>query len=465
MKQATAKLLLGLLVAGLSACESERPTQPKAEPGEALSGGDTTVFDSSADAYSRSAANIRNEHRDGFFTGNALFRSNWVTAPASTNGIDGLGPTFNARSCSTCHFKDGRGQPPEGHKTFSGLLLRLSVPGTDEHGGPKPESNYGGQFNPLSINGVPGEGEAVVDYTPEDGHFDDGESYTLLVPNYSFPSLNFGAMADDVMISPRVAPSVFGLGLLAALSEETLEGLADPDDDNGDGISGRLNRVWDPKSESLRIGRFGWKANQAGIEQQNTGALLGDIGISSPLHPAQDCPDVQVACHEAITGGDPEVDQQKIDFLVTYTNLLAVPGRRDVDAPDVLAGKAIFADLGCASCHVPKLETGESEDFPELSGQTIHPYTDLLLHDMGEGLADARPDFLADGNEWRTPPLWGLGLSLNVNHHTRLLHDGRARDINEAILWHGGEASPAQAAYKALSRRERTQLLSFLNSL
>jgi CxxC motif-containing protein (DUF1111 family) len=258
---------------------------------------------------------------------------------------------------------------------------------------------------------------------------------------------------------------VFGLGLLAALSEETLAGLADPDDEDGDGISGRLNRVWDPKSNSVQIGRFGWKANQAGLEQQNTGALLGDIGISSPLFPSQDCPPPQSACQAAVTGGDPEIDQEKIDFLVTYTNLLAVPARRDVDQPEVLAGKAIFSELGCASCHIPKLETGELDGFPEVSGQTIRPYTDLLLHDMGEGLADHRPDFLADGREWRTPPLWGMGLSQNVNHHTRLLHDGRARDASEAILWHGGEASAAQAAFKALNERERARLLRFLSSL
>lgn len=450
---------------GLLACDSEAGERLRAEPGEALSGGDTTVFDTSADAYSRPAENISTPNRDGFFTGNAFFKRNWVTAPASTEGTDGLGPTFNARSCSDCHFKDGRGQPPKGSETFSGLLLRLSVPGDGPNGGPNPEPNYGGQFNPLSINGVPSEGDATVSYEEQRGHYDDGTSYALLAPTYSFPSLSFGPMADDVMISPRVAPSVFGLGLLAALSEETLQDLADPDDADGDGISGRLNRVWDPISGTTQIGRFGWKANQAGLEQQNTGALLGDIGISSALFPNQECPPVQTACREAETGGDPEIDQEKIDFLITYTNLLGVPARRDVDDADVLSGKALFSQIGCADCHVPKLETGELEGFPEVSGQTIRPFTDLLLHDMGEELSDGRPDFLADGNEWRTPPLWGMGLSASVNHHTRFLHDGRARDASEAILWHGGEAEKAQAAFKALSARERTQLLRFLDSL
>jgi CxxC motif-containing protein (DUF1111 family) len=447
------------------ACESETGSRLHPEPGEELSGGETTVFDTSADAYSRPAENMRTEHRDGFFTGNAFFKRNWVTAPASTDGTDGLGPTFNARSCSDCHFKDGRGAPPKEHETFSGLLLRLSVAGQGPHGGPNPEPSYGGQFNPLAINGVPSEGEAIVSYAEESGHFDDGTPYTLLAPSYDFPSLGFGPMADDVMISPRVAPSVFGLGLLAALSEETLRDLADPEDEDGDGISGRPNKVWDPKSGTVQIGRFGWKANQAGLEQQNTGALLGDIGISSPLFPAQDCPAPQSACRAAETGGDPEIDQEKIDFLVSYANLLAVPARRDVDDPDVLAGKELFSELGCASCHVPKLETGELAGFPEVSGQTIRPYTDLLLHDMGEGLSDGRPDFLAEGSEWRTPPLWGVGLSQTVNRHTRLLHDGRARDVTEAILWHGGEAKSAQSAFKALNGRARSQLLRFLSSL
>ncbi len=463
MNRARTVLLFTGLACALGACEDAR--ERRAEPGEALAGGETTVFDTSADAYSRSAANLREDHRDRFFTGNAFFKRNWVTAPSSTEGLDGLGPTFNARSCSDCHFKDGRGAPPEGDKGSSGLLLRLSVPGADAHGAPLSEPSYGGQFNPRAINGVPSEGEVIVEYTPEAGSFADGSRYELSVPRYRFAALSFGEMSPDVMISPRVAPSVFGLGLLAALSEETLMNLADPEDEDGDGISGRLNRVWDPKSRSIQIGRFGWKANQAGLEQQTAGALLGDIGISSALFPVQDCPDPQLACREATTGGEPEIDQQKIDALVVYGNLLAVPARRDVDQADVLAGKALFGELGCASCHVPKLETGELDGFPELSGQTIRPYTDLLLHDMGEALADGRPDFLAEGAEWRTPPLWGLGLSATVNRHTRLLHDGRARDVNEAILWHGGEASAAQAAFKALSARERAQLLRFLSSL
>lgn len=453
-----------LLLPLFSAC-SEESSPARPEPGEELSGGATTVTDSSRDAYARPAENLLTEHRSAFFSGNTFFNRNWVMAPASAEGTDGLGPVFNARSCSSCHFKDGRGAPPDADEPFVGLLLRLSVPGEDAHGAPLPEPNYGGQFNHESIAGVPAEGSTRVSYQEQPGAFADGTPYVLAAPTYHFENLSFGPLAEDTLVSPRVAPAVFGLGLLAAVPEATLRSLADPEDQDGDGISGRLNVVWDPKHQAHAVGRFGWKANQAGLEQQNSGALLGDIGISSALFPSQDCPDAQSACRTAETGGEPEIDQQKIDFITGYTHLLAVPARRNVGDQDVLSGKALFAELGCASCHVPTLKTGTFSAFPELENQTIHPYTDLLLHDMGAGLADGRPDFQATGSEWRTPPLWGIGLTEVVNRHTRFLHDGRARDLSEAILWHGGEAEAAQRAYLALSAKQRAKLLAFLGSL
>jgi CxxC motif-containing protein (DUF1111 family) len=457
-----AHLVWGVL--GLLACGSDGPAA-KPDPDEALSGGATSVFDVSRDAFSRAAANLSDANEAAFFAGNAFFKRNWVSAPASTEGFDGLGPTFNARSCSTCHFKDGRGAPPEGDEAFSGLLLRLSVPGETEHGEPVPEPTYGGQFNHQAVPGVEPEGTAQIERTEIRGRYADGTSYTLERPIYVFSALSFGALAADVMVSPRVAPAVFGLGLLEALADSTIEGMADPDDDNGDGISGRANRVWDPLSQSVQLGRFGWKANQSGIEQQNSGALLGDMGLSSPLFPTQECPAPQRACQKAPNGGDPEVEQDKIDVLTAYMRLLAVPARRNVGDREVLRGKALFAEIGCVDCHVDTLRTAELAGFPELSQQTIHAYTDLLLHDMGDELADGRSDFLAAGSEWRTPPLWGIGLVASVNGHTRFLHDGRARDLREAILWHGGEADAARDAFKALSARERDALIAFLNSL
>jgi CxxC motif-containing protein (DUF1111 family) len=451
------------LIALLAACGDDGGAY---EPGEELSGGDTTVFDSGRNAYALSARNLKGERRDRFFVGNAVFNRNWVTAPASTTGLDGLGPTFNAVSCSACHFKDGRGAPPERPgEPFLGLLLRLSLPGQGEHGGPVDEPVYGGQLNHRAILGVPAEGSATVEYEEIPGAYADGTPYSLRRPTYRLADLAFGPIDPRVLISPRTAPFMIGLGLLAAVDEADLLALADEHDADGDGISGRPNQVWDPKAGRTRLGRFGWKANQPGLEQQNAGAFVGDLGITSPLFPAESCPPAQTACAAAPTGGAPELDQDKLDEVTYYAHLLAVPARRDFEDPAVLRGKARFRDAGCAACHVPQLQTGSLDGFPELEGQTIRPFTDLLLHDLGEELADGRPDFLADGREWRTPPLWGLGLVGVVNGHTLLLHDGRARGFAEAILWHGGEAERAREAFRTMGAADRAALLRFLESL
>jgi CxxC motif-containing protein (DUF1111 family) len=300
------------------------------------------------------------------------------------------------------------------------------------------------------------------------GQFADGEAYLLHRPRYQLANLAFGPMAPDVMISPRVATPTFGLGLLQAVSEETVLARADEGDANGDGISGRPNRVWDARAGRAVLGRFGWKANQPTIEQQTAGAFLGDIGITSSLFPAENCPAGQTACSQARSGGTPgapELSDEKLKAMTIYGMGLGVPVRRDWTRADVRQGERLFSELGCAACHAPKLQTGTLEGFPELSGQTIRPFTDLLLHDLGEDLSDGRPDFLASGTEWRTPPLWGLGLLVTVNRHTRLLHDGRARDAKEAILWHGGEAARARDAFKALPKADRVALMAFLDSL
>jgi CxxC motif-containing protein (DUF1111 family) len=304
-----------------------------------------------------------------------------------------------------------------------------------------------------------------VTYTEVPGMFADGSAYSLRSPAYVLEDLAFGPLAADAMMSPRTAQAMIGLGLLEAIDEDTILALADETDTDGDGISGRPNRVWDPKAGAVRLGRFGWKANQAGIEQQTSGAFLGDIGITSPLNPTNNCPPAQTTCAAQIDGGSPEADQETIDQVTYYGRLLAVPARRDVQNGDVLRGKQLFNDVGCASCHTPKLVTGELEGLPEVSQQTIFPYSDMLLHDMGEQLADHRPDFLASGTEWRTAPLWGLGLVRVVNGHTNFLHDGRARDVSEAILWHGGEAADARDAYREMDSKERASLVRFVESL
>lgn len=478
MKTRALALLSLSLVAGTPACSGGNAASATNAPADsgaagapaddslARSGGDGTTFTVGQNAFSQAAENLVGARRDAFFDGNSIFNRNWTTAPASTSATDGLGPTFNARSCSSCHFKDGRGRPPlSADEKMSSMLIRLSVPGTDEHGGPKPEPTYGGQLNPLGILGVPGEGDPRVVTALKAGHYPDGTDYELAVPSYELRDLAYGDLAKDVMLSPRVAPQMIGLGLLSAIDEADLLANADPDDADADGISGRPNHVWDVASESVAIGRFGWKANQPGLEQQNAGAFIGDIGITSSLFPSQNCTAAQSECLAAVSGGDPEVDDKHLDQVDYYSKYLAVPARRDVGDSVVAQGEMLFGRLGCGGCHTETFKTIDVPGFAELSQQTIHPYTDLLLHDMGDDLADGRPDFEADGNEWRTPPLWGIGLFKDVNGHTRYLHDGRARNLEEAVLWHGGEAQAAADAFKALAQDERDALLRFLGSL
>lgn len=441
----------------------DEPLSP--EPGEEFSGGETTVFDITSNAFALSARNMSFERRQQFFVGNSFFNKNWVTAPASTTARDGLGPVFNARSCSGCHFKDGRGRPPESpSEPMLSMLIRLSVPGEGPHQGPLPHPSYGGQLGPEAVEGVPAEGIATVTYTEQPGMFADGTSYSLRVPTYHIDQWAFGE-PSDILTSPRTAPAMIGLGLLAAIPEADLEALADPDDRDQDGISGRINRVWDVEAEAMALGRFGWKANQPNLRQQSAGAFVGDMGITSTVFPENDCPEIQVDCRAAPDGGAPEIDADTLDDVVMYATTLAVPGRRNWDDPIVLRGKQLFQEAGCRSCHIQKFVTGQLTDTPEVDNQEIYPYTDLLLHDMGSELADGRPDFGADGNEWRTPPLWGIGLVETVNGHTNFLHDGRARTLMEAVLWHGGEAKASQDAVVEMGAADRDALVAFLESL
>jgi len=458
-----APALLGALLC-ISCADEAAPTMSWAV--DPRSGGALTVTDNTRDAFARTAPTLSPERQNTFFVGNSFFNANWVTAPASTEGRDGLGPTFNTASCSACHFKDGRGRPPlSADEPFEGLLLRLSVPGAGAHGEPVGEPAYGGQFNHRSVQGVPAEGRAVVEYTERVERFADGTTASLRVPTVRFPELSFGPMREGTMVSPRVAPAMVGLGLLEAVPEADIFALADPDDRDGDGVSGRPNRVWNVALGAPSLGRFGWKANQPDLLQQTAGAFLGDLGITSTLFPDENCPPAQQACRAAVRGGQPEIDDSKVAAVVLYSRALAVPARRDVDAPLTTRGAALFEQARCTACHTPTLRTGAAAPLPELAGQTFHPYTDLLLHDMGEGLADGRPDFLATGREWRTTPLWGVGLIERVNRHTFFLHDGRARNLTEAVLWHGGEAERSRESFRAMTRVDRDALLAFLQSL
>lgn len=426
---------------------------------EALSGGTFTVFESGRAAFTTMAPALPEGLQRDFAHGRTVFNRPWLAAPAQDERFIGLGPLFNRLSCVACHPRNGGGFAPDSAtEPMRTMLVRLSVPGEGEHGGVRPHPAYGDQLNEEGIPGVPGEGRAVVRWRDRQEVLPGGEVVRLRRPQIGFAGLAYGPMGWDTLISPRIAQPVFGLGLLAAVSEDDILDIAA---DNG----GRPNRVWDAGNGRVVLGRFGWKANQPSVHQQLAGAMLGDIGITSPLFPDQNCTAAQAACRAAAPAPQPEMTAGQLLALETYHLGLGVPARRGVDDPSVRRGEAVFVVAGCASCHRPTLKTGPHPSLEELGGQVIHPYTDLLLHDMGPDLADGRPDFLATGTEWRTPPLWGLGLRRVVGERVGLLHDGRARTPLEAILWHGGAAKGAADAVRRLSADDRRALLRFLDSL
>jgi CxxC motif-containing protein (DUF1111 family) len=478
-------LRLGLgLAAGLAAICAGWPLwadPAKTAPAGPQPGGETTVFADGRNAFSFPAANLDDEERRRFAIGNSFFRRNWVEAPASTGARDGLGPHFIARSCGGCHVQDGRGAPPAFRRGFAdqqpvALLMRLSIPGPGPHGAPRPEPAYGDQLNNAAIPGVQPEGEVTIRWQPVRGRFADGTPYTLQKPIYGFRKLAYGPLAKDVMTSPRIAPQLIGMGLLEAIpAAEILANAAQQAAAPGP-IKGVPNYVWDAFAERVLVGRFGWKANAASIAHQTSAAFLGDMGITSRRFPLEACSTVQKDCLAAPSGkgsgagaGVAEIDDETLENVVFYEATLAPPARRKPDDPQVLRGQELFAAAQCAACHRPSYVTREAP-FPRLSskavqGQAISPYTDLLLHDMGEALADGRPDYLANGRQWKTPPLWGIGLIKDVNNHDRLLHDGRARGVLEAILWHGGEAEASKQQVLRMKRSEREALVKFVESL
>ncbi|MBB6523585.1 di-heme oxidoredictase family protein [Pseudoteredinibacter isoporae] len=423
-------------------------------------------------SFSQAAANMPLMRRLDFSVGNSFFRNPWVAAPASTDARDGLGPLFNTNACQNCHIKDGRGHLPvnESDNAVS-LLLRLNVAGAKDvavDAPSKADPIYGGQLQDFALPGLAAEGQISIRYEDITVALADGSKRQLRKPIFSIRDLAYGPLHKDTQISARVAPAMVGLGLLEAIPEERLKALADPEDRDQNGISGRLNQVWDIKKKSLQPGRFGWKAGQPSLEQQNAGAFNGDMGIRSSLFPTENCSTQQTACLKLAKAGDLsklEVSDKILDQVTFYTSNLAVPKRRNPKNQDVLAGEKIFERIGCSGCHTAEHITSKNYPFSWLAATKIAPYTDLLLHDMGPELADGSREFVASGSEWRTPPLWGLGMIKDVNGVEALLHDGRARNAEEAILWHGGEAAQANAHYKQLSQKEREQLLAFLYDL
>ena len=433
--------------------------------------GDVTVADQSSAAYRQPLPGLTAAERDLFSQGRTLFDRPWVLAPAGGRLHDpatlvGLGPVYNDISCLGCHVGNGGGGAPAGPDVpMHGMLVRLSLPLPGPHGGPRPLPAYGDQLNDHAVPGVPAEGQARLVYTLRTVVLAGGQRVALRVPHLKVGDLHFGPLGAGALFSPRIAQPVYGGGLLEAIPAPALEAAAARQRAEGGPVRGRVNQVWDIALGRSVPGRFGWKANQPSLAQQAAGAANGDMGLTSPLFPDKNCRAAQTACQGARRGPQPDLTAARLRALATYLRGLAVPARRGAQAPAVLRGERLFSGLGCASCHQPTWKTGDGAALAALSGQTIHPYSDLLLHDMGPGLADGRPDFQASGRDWRTPPLWGIGLARRINADAGFLHDGRARSLLEAVLWHGGEADTARAAFAALSKGDRDDVLAFLSSL
>jgi CxxC motif-containing protein (DUF1111 family) len=460
MKRYYYSLLLLVLLFSSCAKDSDSVYEPLPNLQERLlAGGETTVFLTSSNAFSTPAANLSGGKLDFHLDGDFQFETVFVTAPAPVNG--GVGPIFNNSSCVSCHPKDGRSAFPTDINSLSGFFLRTSMPGVGNYNAPIPVPGFGEQIQNQAIFGFEPEAKFNVVYTPIVEILADGTQVTLQKPTYSLIEtyIEFPASAQ---LSPRLASPVFGLGLLEAIPEYYILNNEDINDADGDGISGKANYVYDNVSGEVRLGRFGWKANTASVMEQCAGAYVGDMGVTNPIFPFE--------TGYGQTNGDDglnddaEISQALLDEITFYCQTLGVPAPRDLDDDSVMRGAALFEQMECAKCHIPKMISG-SFSVAEVANQTFYPYSDMLLHDMGEGLADNRSDFLADGKEWRTKPLWGIGLTKVVNGHTDFLHDGRAKNVTEAILWHGGEAEASKNKFKNLSTSEREDLLKFINSL
>ncbi|MEO0315136.1 MAG: hypothetical protein RI928_1592 [Pseudomonadota bacterium] len=419
--------------------------------------------------YMQPVAGLTHSQLQKFKAGEKQFKAPWVVFPL-LGGEWGLGPTFLANSCVGCHVQAGRGRTFDqtGAIVFQ-QLLRLSLPGEAADGGPVPHPNYGDQLQVFGVNvGLkenlkPGEAELYVDWLPEPVLLPDGSSVTLRKPAIRIEKPNFGPIGDQVLTSLRNTQVVFGMGYLEAVSEEDILALAALQ--RTQGLNGRPNYVRDDISKRIALGRFGWKANQPTVRQQIAAAFHGDMGVTSSLYIEENCPPVQTACRAMPPGNRPELLDYAWDELNFWSVALEAPPARDQDQPQIIRGRQLFDKSRCAQCHIPEMRTGEYPLLTAISKKTFRAYTDLLLHDMGSGLADGRPDFKAGPSDWRTSPLWGIGLSMQVNGSANLLHDGRARNVLEAILWHGGEAQASRDIFAGLSKDERDDLIAFVNSL
>lgn len=453
---------VGIFILGCKTPEMTNNTPPKddSESPLAYSGGEATIFGVNTNMFFQPSPLLYGQRLIFHLQGDEAFETKFVAYPSPIN--QGLGPIYINVSCRSCHGRDGRGRPAENNQQgTTDMIFRISIPGTNVHGGPNPVPGFGDKLQNSAIEGVTPEGKMGIMYEELPGEFPDGEKYSLRKPTYTILT-PYIPLPADVMISARIPRPVFGLGMLEAVDEKTILEYADEDDTNHDGISGRPNYVYNVQTQTMSLGRFGWKAGTPSILQQAAEAYNGDMGITSPLMPVQVCHD-QPQCVGASV--NQEVSSLTLLANAHYVRTLAIPARRKIFDPQTQRGEKIFVQAKCSRCHRQEMKTGKFEDVEETANQTIRPYTDLLLHDMGPGLADNRPDYRATGREFRTPPLWGIGLTQIVSGFSFFLNDGRARSIMEAILWHGGEAQQASDFFIGLSKADREALLAFLYSL
>ncbi|KAA5533524.1 c-type cytochrome [Taibaiella lutea] len=457
MKKISVVCILLVIVVTGTLCRKAEPF-PEEQYDSRLSGGAATVFLANSQAFGSAIPGLTGYDVFTHDLGDALFGQTFVSAPAPKFG--GLGPVYNNVSCVSCHHNDGKGTATIGSITSS-LLTRISISGTDENGGPLSIPGYGVQLQDKATTGKSPEAKVQISYTELPFTFPDGETVSLRKPTYTL-NTPYTALPANYYVSVRLAPPVFGMGLLALISDATILKNADENDANQDGISGRANYVYDPYTHQRVLGKFGLKANNPSLLVQVAGAFHQDMGITSYVFPKES------SYGQAQSDGlndDPELADSLLNATVFYVQTLAVPARRDVTNASVVQGEKLFNQLNCSGCHTPTVYTGVDIRLPALSNQRIHPYTDLLLHDLGADLADGRPDFLADGNEWRTPALWGIGLFEKTNGVPFYLHDGRARSLLEAVMWHAGEARKSKDAFVKLSKTDRDAVIAFLRSL
>ena len=424
----------------------------------------TRVF-AMQNSFTQAKQSLSNEQLDQFILGKSFFRTPWVQAPSVTTARDGLGPLFNANTCVSCHPKNGRGKVFDANNVVDrSRVVRLSIPSNQTQSdqsiitkqGFIAEPTYGAQVSINGVSGVPFEAKVNVKYQLINVNYPDGTSVLIQKPTTALTQLGYGVLHKDAILTSRIAPALVGLGLIEQITDQQILQNEDINDVNNDGISGKANLVWSKQTQRQEIGRYTWKASVSTLKHQVANAAINDMGLTNPLHLQETCTNFQTECLKAPKGDYFEFDlpEKRLNAISFYLSNLTLPKATQPEK----AGKDLFVSTGCANCHIPS--------YTLKSGKTIHPYSDFLLHDMGAGLADDRQEFLALGFEWRTPPLWGIKqTSKLLGKQNNFLHDGRARNVQEAILWHEGEASQAKNLFMNLSQNKRLELLKFVNNL